>query len=252
INLQVTPQELVSQVEKVSAVILMPGRLLYQPLVEAAAQRSIPCVYFNAPNEGEAQNFVSPDYVGSSEVLGRAFHAAGRKNVLFLLGEAWHLSVSAQSRLRGLLVGLQYGVTRDIRLQIDVAGGVSIDCGRAAIRRILDEGGQMPDAIYTTGDFLAVGCVEELTERGFSVPGDVSVAGGSGLELRRYSQPNLTRCAQPYEEIGNEVIAMINRLSIARTAAAPGKVVPMGWIGGATTSAEENKILMGEDRRKPA
>jgi len=231
------------RVKRLNGLIVMPGRLLYQPLVDAAREAGIPAVYLHPPKVGETTNFVSADFAGASERLGEAFLASGRKHILLLLSDPWHVSISAHYRLSGLLAGLQFGSGNGVTFRIEVAHGFDVASGRRALARILDEGGSM-DAIYASGDFLAMGCVEELEARGRVVPNEVSVIGGSGLDLTRYSHPGLTCCAQPYEQIGLEIMAMIRRLVETRVLAVPGVVVPMRWTGGTTTLAPENQILM--------
>jgi len=246
VPLDIDGEGITEQVKGLHAIILMPGRLLCQPLVEAAAEAGIPAVYLNAPRAGATENFVSADFAGASEVLGRAFLESGRKDVLILLSDPWHLSVSAHYRMSGLLSGLRYGTGNGVRFRLEIADGFILAKGREAMRRVLAD--RCPDAIYTSGDFLAMGCVEELEAHGYSVPDDVSVVGGSGLNLDRYSHPGLTCCAQPYEQIGSELIGMVHRLLDTRSQTVPGVVVPMGWVGGTTTLAEENQILMASSK----
>lgn len=242
VPLYVDSPDLVSQVKNLDALVIMPGNLLHKPLIEAAAHAGIPVVYLNPPRTGDTCNFVSPDYAGASEVLGRAFLASGRRDVVMLLSDPWPLMVSAHYRMSGLLSGLDFG-NASVDFHIEVAHGFEVEHGRRAMRRILENRSSPPDAIYTSGDFLGLGCVEELEARGFSVPDQVSVVGGSGLNLEKYSHPGLTCCAQPYEKIGDELIDMILRLVESPEKTVPGVVVPMVWVGGATTTPVENTIL---------
>lgn len=242
VALYIDAADLESRVRSLDAVVIMPGYLLHRPLLEAADKAGIPTVYLNPPKTGHTQNFVSPDYAGVSEELGRAFLAGGRKNVVMLLSDPWNLMISAHYRMSGLLAGLDYG-RNDTQFRIEVAHGFEVEDGRRAMRRMLRHNPR-PDAIYTSGDFLAMGCVEELEAQGFSVPGDVSVVGGSGLNLEKYSHPQLTCCAQPYEEIGAELIKMILGLLEAPSQKLPGVIIPMSWVGGASTSKIENDILL--------
>ncbi|CAN5774411.1 hypothetical protein BH09VER1_BH09VER1_16960 [soil metagenome] len=232
------------QIETLHAVIIMQGRLLQSALVEAAQRVHIPAVFFNPPRLGETENFVSADFAGASETLGRAFETGGRKDVVMLLSDPWHLSISAHYRMSGLLTGLKFGTPNGVHVRIEFADGYEVENGRRAMRQILESAPRCPDAIYTSGDFLAIGCLEELAARGIDSPREVSVVGGSGLNLERYPYPALTCCAQPYDQIGAEIIDMILRLLETKSHKLPGRVIPMGWVGGATTLPEENQVLM--------
>jgi len=244
VPLYINSPDMVDQVQTLDALVIMPGYLLHRPLMDAAAKAGIPVVHLNPPQTGATQNFVSPDYAGASEVLGRAFLGSHRKRVVVLLSDPWPLMISAHYRMSGLLTGLNYGKS-DVDFRVEVAHGFEVQDGRRAIQRILKERKMVPDAVYTSGDFLAMGCVEELEARGISVPEQISVVGGSGLNLEKYSHPGLTCCAQPYEEIGSELVRMILRLIEAREKTVPGVLVPMSWVGGATTTETENAILLG-------
>lgn len=243
VPLYIDSPNLVDQVQMLDALVIMPGNLLHRPLVDAAAKAGIPVVFLNPPQTGGTENFVSPDYAGASEVLGRAFLASERRKVVVLLSDPWPLMISAHYRMSGLLTGLNYGKSA-VDFRIEVAHGFEVQDGRRAMQRILKDRKLIPDAIYTSGDFLAMGCVEELEARGISVPDEVSVVGGSGLNLEKYSHPGLTCCAQPYEEIGSELVRMILRLVESKEKTVPGVLVPMAWVGGATTTQPENAILL--------
>ncbi len=249
-------EELLRQTDGLDALILMPGHLLKPALIEVATRQGIPCVYLNSPRDGETRNFVMADFAGASAALGRAFRAAGRKEIVMILEDPCHLSISAHFRVAGLLAGLHYGEEEGVHFRLEVANGISVEDGRRVMRQILEESpGRRPDAIYTSGDFLAIGCVEELQAHGICVPEEVSVAGGTGLNLERYSHPGLTCCQQPFEEIGLEIIDMVRRVIDSGLSEVPGRVVPMTWLGGATTLPKENRLLAiaetgGPKRRK--
>ncbi len=222
------------------AVVMLPGDLMHQPLIEAARHAGLPVVYLNPPFNGATRNFVSPDYAAASFQLGKAFRAAGRRKVVLLISDPLASMVSAQYRLSGLLAGMEAG-SYELQLNVEIADGFSVEAGREAMRRLLEK--ERPDAVYASGDFLAMGCVEALEECGVDVPGEVSVAGGSGLNLDRYSHPGLTCSAQPYEEVGAELVRMILRLLEDRERDVPGVLVPMAFVGGATTGDTENRHL---------
>jgi LacI family transcriptional regulator len=62
--------------------------------------------------------------------------------------------------------------------------------------RVLKDEHPSATAVFATADILAIGIMEGLAERGFSVPGDVSVLGFDDLDLSRYVTPRLTTIAQ--------------------------------------------------------
>ena len=65
------------------------------------------------------------------------------------------------------------------------------DLAGEAVRKIL-AASMRPDAIMCANDKMALGAIRALREAGFSVPNEVSVAGGDNIELAAYVTPGLT------------------------------------------------------------
>ena len=69
--------------------------------------------------------------------------------------------------------------------------------------------GTPPTAILAMSDRMALAAVDWLTERGISVPGDVSIVGFDGVPEGEVSEPPLTTIAQPMVEMGRRAVEMI-------------------------------------------
>ncbi len=83
-----------------------------------------------------------------------------------------------------------------------------LDGGRAAAKELLQSGFD-PTAIICANDFMAVGVLRELRERGLRVPEDVSVTGFDDIKLSEYSCPSLTTVHIPRERIGHLVFSAL-------------------------------------------
>ena len=81
------------------------------------------------------------------------------------------------------------------------AGSFHLEEGHAACLRLLDSG-DAPTAIVAANDLLALGCIDAIRERGFQVPGDISVTGYDDILLVDRLDPALTTISLPYEEMG--------------------------------------------------
>jgi LacI family transcriptional regulator len=75
------------------------------------------------------------------------------------------------------------------------------DGGRQATRELLG-GGFEPGAIICVNDFMALGVLRELRDRGLRVPEDISVTGFDNIKLSEYCHPPLTTVHIPRERIG--------------------------------------------------
>lgn len=69
-----------------------------------------------------------------------------------------------------------------------------------------------PTALIAFNDKAAVGALQAASERGLSVPGDVSIAGFDDLDLARATSPQLTTVRQPLQEMGRMAVSLLIRL----------------------------------------
>lgn len=69
-----------------------------------------------------------------------------------------------------------------------------------------------PTALVAFNDKAAIGALQAATERGLSVPGDLSIAGFDDLDLSRASNPQLTTVRQPLQEMGRMAVSLLIRL----------------------------------------
>jgi len=199
-----------------------------------------PVVCINAPSAGATANFVSPDFHGSSLLLGRAWRESHRRRIILLLAGPLESSVSAQLRLAGLACGL--GLESEISLQVATVETTDRSNRRDALQRLLDE--RKPDAIYAVGDDLAREVALAAASSGRRIPRDLSIIGGSGFTSDEPEHARLTRTAQPLEEIGRHLVQMVcQRMQGGAMTSLPGVFLPTPFIGGGTTSGIENSFL---------
>ncbi|MGF3052982.1 LacI family DNA-binding transcriptional regulator [Microbacterium sp. YY-03] len=90
------------------------------------------------------------------------------------------------------------------------ARGSSVDFGIEAANAILDQ--CQPTAILAQSDLLAAGVIRAATERGLSVPKDLSVTGFDGVAVDGLAPYQLTTMHQPAYEKGRAVGDAIARL----------------------------------------
>lgn len=93
----------------------------------------------------------------------------------------------------------------DARLEQVVAETMTIEAG-AAIARGLNS---VPDAVFCTNDFLAVGVCQGLSARGLSIPDDIRVIGYGDLDVATLAAVPLTTIHQPVEDLGRAAIDLL-------------------------------------------
>ncbi len=224
--------------------LLFPAHLYQKELMDWVALHRLPLVSINPLADHSTSDFVSSDYFGASRTAGHAFLRSGRRRILFIANFPYHLSASNRLRISGLLAGLEYGSDNGVSFEIGFTD--SLTTAEAAAKVVLsyhEKHGTFPDAIYTPGDFMAIGAYETLVAHGVTVPQETSILGGTGLMIDRTSCPLLTRMSHPYEGLGREVIAMLLEQISHPGRPIAGRLLPMGWLGGSTTTEAENAFF---------
>ena len=77
----------------------------------------------------------------------------------------------------------------------------SLEGGRRATRTLLSATPSLT-AIVCVNDFMAVGAMREIRERGLRIPEDMSVTGFDNIRLAQFCYPALTSVHIPREQIG--------------------------------------------------
>jgi DNA-binding LacI/PurR family transcriptional regulator len=80
--------------------------------------------------------------------------------------------------------------------------------GREATARLLGTGERFT-ALFAANDLMAAGAIRELTERGISVPKDMSVIGFDDAPLAEMISPSLTTMRQPLQEMAHAAVSLL-------------------------------------------
>jgi len=66
-----------------------------------------------------------------------------------------------------------------------------------------------PTAIFAANNFLALGSIKALRERGMQIPADISLAGFDDLPFTQLIEPALTVATQPAYEMGRKAVELL-------------------------------------------
>ncbi len=242
--------ELTEKMSDLDALIVLPYTgISHDSLVKRYEAAGKPIVHIHPPSLTATANFVSSDFFGTSYALGQAWKETRRGRLLILTTVSdiknMRAAVSYQQRQAGLLSGLGVDFWNHASFRTCVTGNgeASIEAGYQAVKKHLSDGGVSPDAVYCSGDWLAIGAIRALQEANISIPDEVSVVGASGMDLSRTAWPNLTRVCHELERVGQEAVEMAMQRIKLKGLSLPGIVVRNSFIGGATTRPEENALL---------
>jgi DNA-binding LacI/PurR family transcriptional regulator len=97
---------------------------------------------------------------------------------------------------------LRESMARHPEVEVQATADVdSLEGGRRAVRTLLSADPTLT-AIVCVNDFMAVGALREIRERGLRVPEDISVTGFDNVKLAQFCYPALTSVHIPRDQIG--------------------------------------------------
>lgn len=71
---------------------------------------------------------------------------------------------------------------------------------------------ELPKAWIATSDYLAIGMMRAINEKGYSIPGDFGIVGFDNLDLSGYINPRLTTAEQDQELFGKKLWEVVKKM----------------------------------------
>lgn len=176
--------------------------------IKRIARTGLPMVFFERECRGEKISSVTIDnYTGTEQIM-EYLVRQGHRRIGYIHGVECRDDRERFRAYRDVLE--QNGLPAEEKFQLRA----EFEEIRAyeEVRRFLQSGRQLPDAFFCANDEMAGGCMRALTEAGFCVPGQVSVAGFDNINLAQYFVPALTTVASPVEEQGTKGAVELFRL----------------------------------------
>jgi LacI family transcriptional regulator len=197
---------------RVDGLIVMSPDVALSALHDQLADQ-LPLVLLNSVAEGHTA--ITIDNYGGAHAMMRHLGTLGHSRIAFIKGP--DRNADASERLRGYRHAMRQIGGRAADLEIP--GEFSEESGYAAAAAILAVPDR-PTAIFAANDAMAVGVLSALSECGFSVPRDLSVAGFDDIPIARYLAPPLTTVKVDMAELGRRAFELLFE-SIAGEAAHP-------------------------------
>ncbi|MET2011361.1 LacI family DNA-binding transcriptional regulator [Microbacterium chocolatum] len=174
----------------------------------------VPVVYGGRPvRERERDYYVDVDNVRGGRDAVAHLIAHGRRRIATITGP---LNMPAGvDRLRGYRQALQEAGLLEGPIE---DGRFTSDGGTAAMRRMLERGGELPDAIFIASDLMARGAMNVLTAAGIRVPEDISIVGFDDSPVATSVSPALTTMRQPSYAQGERMASILLDLLAGREA----------------------------------
>lgn len=173
-------------------------------VIEELTAGTIPVVFYDVGAPGPNVTNIRTDYFRGTQKVVEYLYSLGHRRMAFVghherlqpLDDRKKSFLKAVARLSGEITSAT------------AAGEDSPDGGRQAMRNLL-ELGFIPTAVICVNDFMALGVLRLLRERGLRVPEDVSVVGYDNIHLSEFTSPLLTTVNVPRDRIGHSVCAAL-------------------------------------------
>lgn len=231
-----------------SAAIAFPGPHSAR-IAEIFQATGKPLIHITPPSLDATTDFVSPDFLDICRHIAECWRATGRKRVTALFHTLLTQGTSCARALAGLEMGLQEPDGSDAGLRyhsLDAQSSTDIAPRMEALFRA----GPPPDAIYASGDNIAVQAVDWLLARRIRVPEEVSVIGGTGLHPAHNATLACTVVQQPFEKIGVEAVRMALRAIQSGNEPQPGKFIRATIRAERTTRKVENEWFRKQEKSR--
>jgi LacI family transcriptional regulator len=147
-------------------------------------------------------------HAAGAEQAMRHLLALGHRRIAAITGPpGWMAEVD---RLRGYKAALA-AAGLDYDHELVLSADFEVEPGAEAAGRFLDMADR-PTAILCFNDWMAVGAMRAVAERGLRVPGDVSVMGFGDVVWASYLTPTLTTIRQPLTDMGRAAVSLLARV----------------------------------------
>ena len=169
--------------------------------------RKFPFVAFGRSNPELDFSYVDIDGSYGTYLLVEHLVQLGHRQIGVL---AWPKeSRVGENRMDGILKGFHdFGLVLPPKLLLRGDGNAQF--GKQATLQLLDlDWNKRPTAIIGFNDFMAIGAIQAVLERGLRVRDDIAIAGFDDNPISQYMTPALTSISQPVARVGQAIISLL-------------------------------------------
>lgn len=203
-------------------------------------QRGLPTVLCNwqenEPSPG--MPLVNVDFHLAGELAAQHLLSLGHRRIAIIVDEP-----QQTSRLEGFRSTLlAAGITlQDAMIQ---QGHSTLESGHVAARNLLASSSR-PTAIFATTDWMAIGAMEAIREKGLRVPEDLSIIGLDDVIVGAHISPPLTTIAIPKHQLAKEATELLLRQIDRKSDQVPSILIPPSLLVRGSTAVPSSAAWPG-------
>jgi LacI family transcriptional regulator len=212
------------------------------PLLADVVPFEVPIVQTVRRIPGLAADFVGIDDRAGARKAAAHLIELGHRDIALLPGP--QVSSASHDRLLGFRetladAGIEPAPERVLECQL------TVDSGYRGAERLLAAGPEPPGAVLCGNDLIAIGAIDAFVDRGFTVPGDISVVGYDDIWFSSSRLVQLTTVRQPRHEMGRAAVALAFE-RLADAAVEPREVIlPHEFVSRRTTARPARTPTVG-------
>jgi LacI family transcriptional regulator len=190
---------------KVDGILIGEG-IVPDRFVERMAARVPVVIFAGTPDERAADVVTADNFSGSAAVVNHLIRDHGKRRLFFVNGPA----DSPDTRERRLALDHILRSNPDCQLIGSHQGYYSVRSGEDAGGKLLAmPRAELPDAVVSANDQMAIGILKALASAGIRVPEDVAVTGFDDIFPGSLCDPPLTTVHQPMRLLGERACARL-------------------------------------------
>lgn len=176
--------------KRVDGIIYFPTNVMDEhKAVIRRIQKKIPIVITDKEIPDLPLPCVVQDFVNPTKDLMKSLLDSDHRRIAFIKGLSYDLPNTERQYIYEKAL-LDAGVPLDPDLVEEAA--YSVESGYQGMMNIMERVEDLPSAVLAGNDHMAIGAIKALKEKGYKVPGDVSVVGYDDIEFAKYVSPSLT------------------------------------------------------------
>ena len=198
--------------------------------VRSALKRPVPTVYVDrfADDDGHGKvACISSDNERSGRLAAREFVEMGCTRPALIQARAD--SPITHLRTRGFVEELGKAGIELAEDAVRSSAVTSFERGHELACDLIDAGVEF-DGLFCQADWLAMGALEALRERGIDVPGQVRVIGHDDISIARFGRPPLTTIKQDPRRLGERAAELIVSMMEGEVPEQQLEVVPVSLV----------------------
>ncbi|MDQ2657149.1 MAG: LacI family transcriptional regulator [Bacteroidota bacterium] len=184
--------------------------------------KGIPLILFDRVSEEvEVSNVVIDDYLGGYKATEHLIQQGCKRIAHFT--STRKISIFKE-RMRGYREALEtHGLEFDKNLVVE--SNMQLEGGRNSMLKLID-GGQSPDAVFSSSAYGAMGALQILKEKNLRVPDDVALVAFSNEPFTSFTEPALSTVDQHPMRMGNAAAEIfLHEITVQNNKYIPQKIV---------------------------